>query len=204
MTIETQELKRRWPRAEALVVASELVAAMQPGCSRIVIAGSIRRERPTVGDVEILYVPSITEDPDREDMFRTRKFNLADEIIEQLEGSGVLARRKNKLGSEMFGPKNKLMVHVPSGIPVDLFSTTEENWWVSLVVRTGSKETNLRLTTGAIKLGRTLKAYGPGVEMIDPHTIDGSFYRAGEMIHATSERDVFRLCGVEYLEPNQR
>jgi hypothetical protein len=41
--------------------------------------------------------------------------------------------------------------------------TTRENWFVSLVIRTGSKDTNLLLTTGAQKLGRKLNAYGCGV-----------------------------------------
>ena len=36
-----------------------------------------------------------------------------------------------------------------------------------MVVRTGSKETNLRLTTGAQKQGRSLNAYGRGVTCSD-------------------------------------
>jgi hypothetical protein len=68
------------------------------------------------------------------------------------------------------------------------------NWWVSLVIRTGGKDTNLKLATGARKLGRTLHAYGCGVEDL----------KTGEVVKANSEQDVFRLCAVDYIEPNQR
>ena len=39
-----------------------------------------------------------------------------------------------------WGTLNKLAVHVGSGIPVDPFATTVERWFVSRVVRIGSKE----------------------------------------------------------------
>lgn len=79
-----------------------------------------------------------------------------------------------------------------------------ENWWVSLVVRTGSKETNLRLTTGAQRLGRTLHAYGSGVTINRAQTIGGEAHLPGSEIKATSEQAVFELCEVPYLEPEQR
>jgi len=63
----------------------------------------------------------------------------------------ILAMRLNKRGSRTYGPKNKLMVHLPSGIGVDIFSTDEECWPVSLVVRTGGETTNKRIAMAAIR-----------------------------------------------------
>lgn len=63
----------------------------------------------------------------------------------------------------------------------------------SLVIRTGGKETNLALTTGAQALGRKLHAYGAGVTMED-----------GTLRVCRSEREVFELCGVPYAEPEGR
>jgi hypothetical protein len=57
----------------------------------------------------------------------------------------VLTKRKNKNGVTTWGTLNKLATHATSGIGVDLFATTHDRWFVSLVVRTGSKETNLSL-----------------------------------------------------------
>ena len=174
-------------------VAAELCAALKPVCERLIVAGSLRRRKPTVGDVEILYIGKTEVRQDLADMFASITVNLADEAISALEKSGTLERRKNVNGSEMYGPKNKLMRHRASGLPVDLFAAAEKTWWVSLVVRTGSKEMNLRLTTGAQRKGATLNAYGSGVTWSD-----------GTKTDATSERHVFELCGVEYLEPENR
>ena len=44
---------------EATGLAGELVALLQPACERIEIAGSIRRQRPDVGDVELVVVPRL-------------------------------------------------------------------------------------------------------------------------------------------------
>lgn len=184
--------KKRWPHAEALAVAKQLQDLICPACEQIAIAGSLRRMKPFVGDIELLFVPRYTERP--EGLFENRIVDVADEVIEKLFKDGIIAKRPNIRGSFTWGVSNKLAIHVASGIPVDLFSTYKERWWVSLVVRTGSKETNLRLTNGAIKLGRSLNAYGQGV----------TIRKTGEVIPALSEEQVFSLCGIPYLEPTKR
>jgi DNA polymerase/3'-5' exonuclease PolX len=126
-------------------------------------------------------------------LFDRRLVSVADEVCNELLRDGILAKRPNVKGHFTWGEANKLAVHVASGVPVDFFSTTEDNWWVSLVIRTGSKETNLKLTNGAIHLGRKLHAYGSGVTMPD-----------GSTRKAQSEQEVFELCGVPYLEPKDR
>lgn len=182
---------QKWPIDQALAVATELQTLLTPACARIAIVGSIRRGKPLVGDVEILYISHQTDR--RDGLFDTVKVAVADEVLDQLVQRGLLARRPNVNGHISWGNSNKFAVHVPSGIPVDLFATTEPNWFVALVIRTGSRDTNLRLTHSAIDLGRHLYAYGPGVKMPDGH-----------LEPATSEQDVFRLCGLPYLPPSKR
>lgn len=184
--------KQKWPREKAMPVADELVELLKPCCKRIAIAGSLRRLKPMVGDIEILFVPRTATRPDG--LFDQRIVSVAGEVIDQKLKDGFFAKRPSKTGVFTWGESNKLAVHTASGIPVDLFSVPEENWWVSLVVRTGSKETNLRLTTGANKLNRTLHAYGYGV----------TNRMTNETTAATSEQHVFELCGVPFLEPKDR
>lgn len=184
-------MKTKWPHAEALRVAEELQAMISPACKRIAIAGSLRRWKPEVGDIELLFVPILSERPDG--LFDRRIVDVCSEVVEKLLADGVLAKRPNVNGHFTWGERNKLAIHVPSGIPVDLFGTTEANWFVSLVIRTGSKETNLRLTNGAIRRGATLNAYGSGVTWSD-----------GTQTAATSEQHVFEMCGVLYLPPERR
>lgn len=184
-------VKTKFPRATALPIAEELQAMIAPACTRIAIAGSLRRGKAEVGDIEILYVPKLTERADG--LFDRKIVDVAGEVIDGLAQRGLLAKRLNVRQQFTWGERNKLAIHVPSGIPVDLFGTSEENWWVSLVIRTGSKETNLRLTTGANRQNATLNAYGCGVTWSD-----------GTITPATSERHVFELCRVPYLEPHER
>lgn len=177
-----------------MVVASELIQLIGSTTEKIEIAGSIRRMKPEVSDVELVFIPVVNQVAD--DLFgSTDGKDLAAERIDQLVDRGIITRRINSVGHiAAWGPLNKLAVHVASGIPVDFFSTSEENWYVSLVVRTGSRDTNLRLTNGALRMNKTLHAYGCGVQ--DRKT--------GEMIRCESEEQVFAACGVPYLLPEQR
>lgn len=169
----------KYERAVACTAARELCNALKPVTSRLVVAGSLRRRATKVGDVEILYVPA----------------EGCDELVADWLDRGVLSKRPNRRGHYCWGEKNKLAIHAATSVPVDLFATTEENWWVSLVFRTGSLDMNLLLTRSALRHGRTLKAYGCGVQRLRPPY---------EIIAATSEQHVFELCGVAYREPWQR
>lgn len=195
---------KRWPREIGVQVGSEILDGLLGSVDKAVVAGSVRRQKPDVGDVEIVYIAITEPRRDPVDMFAWIDSNLSDEAIENLIASGVLAKRLNVKGQEMYGPKNKLLRHVKTGMPVDLFATTAENWYVSLVIRTGSKETNLRLTTGAQDRGRKLNSYGAGVTILTEQIFDNVHYHAGDQIPAKSEEDVFRLCGVPYLVPTDR
>lgn len=184
-------MKTKFQHAEALAVAKELQAMIAPACKRIAIAGSLRRMKPEVGDIELLFVPILSERPDG--LFDSKIVDVCSEVVEKMLSDGLLAKRPNVNGHFTWGERNKLAIHVPSGIPVDLFGTNEENWFVSLVIRTGSKETNLALTMGAQKKNASLRAYGCGVTWSD-----------GTTTPATSEQHVFEMCGVPYKEPKDR
>ncbi len=176
-----------------MIAAEEMVDCLSGYCERVMIAGSLRRKREEVNDIELLYVPKFTRITNPNDMFNTVEVDLASQFLDGLLKANLLAKRPNKNGVFAWGPKNKLGIHVPSGIAVDFFATDKEKWWVALVIRTGGKDTNLKLTTGAQRKGRSLNAYGYGVTNSD-----------GSITAATSERHVFELCGVDYLEPEDR
>ena len=165
----------------ARAVADEIMGLLNGGCDRKEIAGSIRRRKPDVGDIELLCIPKYEGVIDR-----------LDRRVQGLMFQGVLALRLNKLGRKVYGPKNKLMLHVPSGIGVDIFSTTEECWPVALVVRTGGKKSNMRIATAALQKGYQFHAYGSG------------FTTPGGEIVCRSEREVFEAIGLPYREPWER
>lgn len=47
----------KYPHHQAISVAEEILDHLSSQCSRITIAGSIRRQAPEVSDIEILYIP---------------------------------------------------------------------------------------------------------------------------------------------------
>jgi len=92
----------------------------------------------------------------------------------------------------MYGRKNKLMLHRATGLPVDLFAATEDNWWNYLVCRTGPADSNMRICTAAQSKGWKWNPYGAG------------FSRDGKVVAMTSEQEVFAFVGLPYTNPEHR
>ena len=81
---------------------------------------------------------------------------------------------------------------MPSGIPVDVFSSSTNNWGMSLVVRTGSKDFNVRMMARFRELGMRGHAYG------------GVTDQEGNEIECPDEETVFRLLGWSWMPPERR
>lgn len=168
---------------KARAIAEQLKELLMSSCEREpVIVGSIRRRKAEVGDIELLCIPK----------YHGGVIDQLDGEIGVLMSQGILELRRNKLGSVVYGPRNKLLRHVESGIGVDIFSTTELCWPVALVVRTGGKTTNKRIATAALRKGYRFHAYGRGFTTPE-----------GEII-CRSEQEVFEAVGLPYLEPWER
>ena len=178
--------KWRWPLEQAERVGQQLVEMLGPSCERIEIAGSVRRRRPDVGDVELLCISRVG------DTVALGTNIFLDAQVDFLISTGVLRKRLNKASKiSAYGRWNKLLVHVASGIPIDIFSTTEENWGMALVVRTGPAEWNIRMMSQFRKKGMKGHAYG-GVT------------QAGAEVSCPTEDEVFRFLGWGYRNPEDR
>lgn len=201
MSATLDKPKTKYPRAAALDVARLLVACLKPCCSHLIVAGSLRRLKPEVGDVEILYVPNIVTGPDPDDLFGKQKsFNAVDvALAELIDKHAVLGKRPNIHGHTAWGAKNKLAVHLASGIPVDLFEATVENWWNLVVCRTGGQNSNVEISMAAQRAGWNWNPYGCGFSRPNPERNGWSLIRE---IH--SEREVFEFVGLPYREPKDR
>ena len=160
---------------EAERIAKELVLQLRDACLEIEVAGSVRRRKPWVKDVEILYIP------------KPGLFDPTEMKIAELINRGFLEVRGG------YGEWNKFLRHVESGLNVDLFKTTPDRWAVSLVVRTGPKESNIKIATAARRKGWRFHAYGRGFTD-----------ERGREIVCRTEREVFELVGLEYKPPEQR
>ena len=190
--------KTKVPREAALSVAEELIALLQDSCERIQVAGSIRRKAPMVSDVELLCIPK-TKIKEVPMLGYTEKIPY-DALTARLTGlmekdtgaAPVLAKRPNKNGGVTFGPKNKLLTHLATGIAVDIFTTTHENWGMGLMVRTGPAEWNVAIMQKFKKMGMRGHAYGG---------VTGSL---GNEMECPTEERVFELLNMSYIPPEHR
>jgi len=153
---------------QAQKIASEVVLRLAPYCSRIEVVGSIRRKKPLVKDVDIVLIPS---DP----------WNLDFEIL------GLAMPFHPKLSG------GKLKRFNYNGVQVDLYYAAEDTWATLLLIRTGSKENNIRLATLAKKRGWRLAASG-----------DGLFDETGRRIAGDTEESIYEALGLRYQRPEER
>ena len=173
--------KQRYPLAQAEAVAKELVVLLAPACEREpVVAGSVRRRSPTAGDVELVAIPKPSAD--------AFYLDELDRVVYGLLTDGRLTSRG------AYGPKNKFLVHVASGIPVDIFTASVENFGRDLMIRTGPKDWNKKVMRRFLELGGHGHAYGPWAVSWD--------YGAWEA--APDEATMFGLLRWPYVQPGAR
>jgi len=186
-------MKQKFPLIHAQERAAYLRELLAPHCLRIEIAGSIRRKRPEVGDIEILYIPKRLEGVPKGDLM-PKILDHSHKRILHLVKEGILDFRVKKNGATSFGPRVKLLVDTKSGIPVDIFSCDEQQWVNNLVSRTGGKMTNITIASYAKRLGWNWL-------MSDIGFVNK---RTSEVFAPQCEEDVFRFARVPYMEPEDR
>lgn len=180
---------RRVPFAQAQVIAWKARATLLPWCDRIEIAGSIRRRKATVKDVELLVIPRAAS----RDLFGAVTGDSATAYLAEAvkDAHGPWALRLSKAGYRTFGLENKLLTY--EGFPVDVFTSTPELWGMRLVVRTGPMEFNVRMMARFRQLGMRGHAYAGAVDDAE-----------GNPIPCPTEENVFRLLRWNWIPPEER
>ena len=112
--------KTKYPLEEARGIARRVMEELRPHCKRIEIAGSIRREKAEVGDIEIVAIPK----PYDTGLFES---GIAEVANRWPLVRGVLPCRYTQR-------------ILPEGIALDLFLCEEGNWGNIFAVRTGSAD----------------------------------------------------------------
>jgi DNA polymerase/3'-5' exonuclease PolX len=175
-------------------LADDLVVKLTPSCDRIEIAGSIRRGKAEVKDIEIVAEP-VFEDPLTlfGDAPVTR--SLLDKALNVMWYHGEFVFIKN-------GPKYKQLQLVVGGGPtikVDLFLVTPPaQWGVIQVIRTGPAEFSRWMVTPLSKGGALPDGYAVKNGCVVHH---GQVQCAQPM---PEEQDFFHFCGLMWMEPKER
>jgi DNA polymerase (family 10) len=135
---ERLQTTRRFPIAQAAPVAEALLKELQaaPGVDRAVAAGSLRRFRDTVGDLDLL-VTAGADSP----------------VMERFVTGDAVARVLSR------GPTRSSVV-LKSGLQVDLRVVAPESFGAAWMYFTGSKAHNIALRRIAQDAGLKLSEYG--------------------------------------------
>ena len=153
MTTETP-VKHELAKAEA--IAQGIVDRLKPYSDRIEIAGSIRRKRSLVHDIDLVLIPF-----------------YQNQLVQELMAMG---------GSLKLAGEKLIRLQLPE-IQVDLYIATRETWATLLLIRTGSTAHNRKLCTMAIYRGMKLHADGSGLtrdgERIAGDTEESIFHALG-------------------------
>jgi DNA polymerase (family 10) len=151
-----------------------------PGAKRLEVAGSMRRRRETLGDVDLLV---------------------------QAEGDGTpivehFAAYAGAVRAEAAGPTKGSIV-LGSGLQVDLRVVPKKSFGAALVYFTGSKDHNVAIRTRAVRDKLRVNEWGVFrvPEDVDPSTLGPT---DGERVAGETEESVYQALGMAWIPPELR
>jgi len=170
-------------RPEVEPLAFKILYAIEPFCEKAQIAGSIRRRRGGVNDIDIVVLP---------------KPESWLEIIKTVrrEFDAITEKQGDKLATLYLPFVNRTG---KGHIQVDLYRASQSIWGILLLVRTGSAEHNVYLCNLALAKGLRLE-YSRGVVDYNFPCLSGM----GEVIADKTEEEVFEALGLPFILPQDR
>jgi DNA polymerase (family 10) len=144
------------------------------GIDKITPAGSLRRGRETVGDLDILVTGKActTEEGRQQAIAYVAKYPPLMDVI----ASG----------------DNKISFHLRSGMQVDVRLLPPESFGAAMQYFTGSKAHNVALRQRALKMGYTLNEYSLS-------TLEG-----GKPVAGKTEEEIYAKLKLDYIPPEMR
>lgn len=157
-------------------LAEKILVELMPFCERAEVAGSIRRARDWVNDIDLVLQPKAGK-------------GLA--LLDRCQRSAALVKS---------GPQNAVL-RLANGVQLDLWIAHGElpdllapqptNWGAKLLCYTGSKEHNIYLNKVAQEMGLHIVA-GHGV------------YRGENLIASATEHEFFAALNLPFIKPEDR
>ena len=148
--------------------------AKYPGIDKITPAGSLRRGRDTVGDLDILVT------------------GKACTTAEGRQAAIAYVAKYPPLMDVIASGDNKISFHVRNGMQVDVRLLPPESFGAAMQYFTGSKAHNVALRQRALKMGYTLNEYSLA-------TLEGAKPVAGK-----TEEEIYAKLNLDYVPPEMR
>ncbi|KAA3645359.1 MAG: hypothetical protein DWQ07_12895 [Chloroflexi bacterium] len=190
---------------KAMLIACMLQERLAPAFKRLEIAGSIRRGKQEVKDIELVGLARFG--PLQPDLFAdsqtSNQENLTNlEIPSLLEDSGWEIGDKD-------GPRFKQLVNAQHNINCDLFILHDPmEWGLGFLIRTGPAEFNIKLMSSIQRQDRHVtgnRLHGhPKGERKGKRVECDKGDRCRLIIPTPSEEAVFEALGLPFLPPEER
>ncbi len=145
-----------------------------PGVEKVTPAGSLRRGKETVGDLDMLVTGKCATNEKQRD-------KVIEQIVDFPGIHEVLAKGENKVSFKL-----------RSGLQVDVRILAPESFGAALLYFTGSKSHNVSLRQRALKMGLTLNEYGLARVEDD------------KRVASKTEEDIYKKLGLDYIPPELR
>ena len=164
---------------DAMPIAQTFVSQLGAikGVTQAEYAGSMRRGRETIGDIDLLVA---TEDP-----APVMQFFCAHPLVAKVLVSG----------------ETKSSVRLNSGLQVDLRVVPAMNWGAALLYFTGSKDHNVILRERAIERSMRLNEYGLFADDGDETPPQ---QRGVKPVASKTEQEIYAKLGLEWITPELR
>ncbi|HUC31440.1 MAG TPA: DNA polymerase/3'-5' exonuclease PolX [Candidatus Paceibacterota bacterium] len=144
------------------------------GVEKVIVAGSARRRKETIGDIDILAVSS-------------KPKIVMDHFVSKMPGIMTVIAHGD----------TKSSIKIKPGINIDLRVVPKESYGAALNYFTGSKEHNVVVRQRAIKRGLTLNEYGL-------FKVNKKGEKTETRIAGKTEEEIYKALGLSYVEPEIR
>lgn len=166
--------KKKYSLFEATSIAQKYFDLLSPYCYRIEIAGSIRRQKKLISDIEIVCIPKA---------YQTGLFS---------DGLALVVNEWKKVKGDLDYEFSKYTQRIlPEGIKLDLFFAQPDNWASIFLIRTGDWEFSKHFV-GHIMPQRGYKQS------------DGYIWHHGDKVEVKEEKELFDLMRIPFIEPKDR
>lgn len=165
--------------AEVAEQAQDMQKALAPvpGVVRMQVAGSLRRKRETVKDIDMVI--SVADDASE-----AVRAHIMDTFTSQPNVKVITGK----------GP-TKSSVVLQNGVNMDVRVVGESQFPYTLHHFTGSKEHHIPLRRRALSLGMTINDYG---------LFRGKEADSANLVPCKDEREIYAALGLDYIEPELR
>lgn len=141
----------------------------------VVPAGSLRRGKETIGDLDLLVIMKSRSDKQK-----------------NIDATVAHILRYERIKETLAHGENKLTVLLQSGLQVDVRLLPKENFGAALLYFTGSKEHSVALRARAAEMGWTLNEYAL------------TTLKGGRIVASKTEEEIYKKLNLPYIEPELR